>query len=45
MAPHARMSAAEIKIAIAAAGGIKPLFALLGSPSAEVQKEIGRAHV
>ena len=38
VAPYVYCGAAEIRIAIAAAGGIDPLVALLGSPSAEVQK-------
>ena len=36
-APYARGTADDSRIAIAAAGGIKPLIALLGSPSAGVQ--------
>ena len=37
-ASYALFGAAEIEIAIAAAGGIETLIALLGSPTAEVQK-------
>ena len=38
VAPYARGAADATRVAIAAAGGIEPLIALLGSASAEVQK-------
>ena len=38
MAPYARCAADANRVAIAAAGGIKPLIALIGSPFAEVQE-------
>ena len=42
-APYARGAAVENGVSIAAAGGIKPLIALLGSPSAGVQEAAVRA--